>query len=144
MTTRIVVDASVAIKWIVPEQDTEAARDVVARHEPIAPQLIYAECTNILWKKVGRSEMTSEQAFAALDLIETYGIETSSMQALASTALDLSFALDHPAYDCFYVALSFIEECDFITADDKLYRKVQARLAPHLARRCRLLGGKAS
>lgn len=51
---KLVVDASVAIKWLSPEEDHEKALKVAAEHELIAPQQIHAECANIVWKKVRR------------------------------------------------------------------------------------------
>jgi predicted nucleic acid-binding protein len=53
--TRLVIDASIAIKWVVQEEGTEDALALRTRAELIAPDLIIAECANILWKKVKRA-----------------------------------------------------------------------------------------
>jgi predicted nucleic acid-binding protein len=61
--TRLVVDSSVVIKWWVPEvHSADALRYLDPDLERDAPELLLAEISNILWKKVGRNELTREQA----------------------------------------------------------------------------------
>jgi predicted nucleic acid-binding protein len=50
-----VIDASVAIKWVVRETGTQEALSL-RQHRLVAPDLLVAECANILWKKVRRKE----------------------------------------------------------------------------------------
>ena len=52
-----VVDASVVIKWVVEEDGTPEALDLRQKGRLIAPELLVAECANILWKKVERDEL---------------------------------------------------------------------------------------
>ena len=54
-----VVDASFAIKWVVDEAHTTQAL-LLRRHRLIAPDLLIAECANVLWKKVRRGELTRQ------------------------------------------------------------------------------------
>jgi len=68
--TLYVVDASVAIKWVVPEAGTPQALALIANNDVAAPDLIVAECANILWKKVRRAELTLPEAHFAARLIE--------------------------------------------------------------------------
>ncbi|MEK6604283.1 MAG: type II toxin-antitoxin system VapC family toxin, partial [Nitrospirota bacterium] len=50
--TRLVVDASVAVKWLVPEIHADAARRILSpNNELLAPDLIWAEVGNVIWKK---------------------------------------------------------------------------------------------
>lgn len=135
----MVVDASVAIKWLVPEDDFEKALDIADKHQLIAPQLIYAECANIVWKKVRRGEMTAQEAVDASMFIDTFHVRTVSLRELVPTALELSLHLDHSAYDCFYFALAVLENCPFLTADKKLRDKIIAKLGAKEAERCFLL-----
>ena len=66
---RFVIDASVAIKWIVQEAGTEEA--VLVRRRPLsAPDLLIAECANILWKKVRQNELTEAEAILAARLLQ--------------------------------------------------------------------------
>jgi len=59
--TVFVVDASVALKWVIPEVGAEAALALRAADRLIAPDLIVAECANALWKMVSRGEMSPEE-----------------------------------------------------------------------------------
>jgi predicted nucleic acid-binding protein len=139
----IVVDASVAIKWVVPEPDSSDAELLLDTHRLIAPQLIYAECGNILWKLVRRGQLSFEQALLATTLVDDFAVQTVSMRELVPSAVDLSVRLDHPAYDCFYAALAILQECAFVTADSKLCIKARLGLKPHEAARFVMLGSLA-
>lgn len=135
----IVVDASVAIKWVVPEADSTVAERLVDRFRLIAPQLIYAECANIIWKMARRAELTPEEAMGATTVIDDFAVQTVSMRELVPMAVDFSIRLDHPVYDCFYLALAALHECPLVTADGKLHRKVHALLLAEHADRCVML-----
>ena len=65
-----VIDASVAIKWVVPEAGTEEAVELLGRGGLVAPDLLFAECANILWKKVRNGELQKSEALIAARLIE--------------------------------------------------------------------------
>jgi len=122
--TRLVIDASVAIKWVVSEPGSlEAIRLAVA--DMIAPELICAECANILWKKVRRGELTAAAAQAAAAVLEQSGIELRTMRTAIGDALQTAISLDHPAYDSLYLALAAAEGCPFVTADETLVRKLK-------------------
>jgi hypothetical protein len=59
--TSLVIDASVAIKWFLPEEHSiSAIRLLEAGHELLAPDLIFAECGNVLWNKWLRQELQPE------------------------------------------------------------------------------------
>lgn len=124
--TGFVVDASVVIKWVVQEEGSEEAVSLIDGPMLSAPDLLVPECTNILWKKVRRKELTREEALLAGELIVRADIEFVPTRALMSTALRLSLDLDHPAYDCMYLALAMERGDRFVTADTRFARIVQA------------------
>lgn len=72
---RLVIDASVAMKWVVPEPDTAEAIVVQRRFTLVAPDLLMAECANMLWNKVARGEISGEEASIAARVIEQADIE---------------------------------------------------------------------
>jgi predicted nucleic acid-binding protein len=54
-----VVDASLVVKWFVPEVHSEAARRwLEASHDYIAPDLVFPEAGNAIWKKIRRRELS--------------------------------------------------------------------------------------
>ena len=120
-----VIDASLAIKWVIDEPGTKEALNL-RRHRLLAPDLLVVECANILWKKVRRRELSEDEAMVAARLLARADIELEPMRPLLEPAMRLALTLDHPAYDCVYLALAQQRGCDFITADETLSRKAPA------------------
>jgi predicted nucleic acid-binding protein len=123
--SRLVIDASVAIKWVVEEEGTPEAVSLLTTRAFAAPDLLVAECANILWKKVARAELGAEEAMLAARLLERAQIELHPMRALLERATRLAVDLDHPAYDCIYLALAIASGWQFVTADTRLLAKVR-------------------
>jgi predicted nucleic acid-binding protein len=119
-----VIDASVAVKWVVDEAGTREAL-ALRRHALAAPDLLIPECANILWKKVRRSELTADEAVLAARLLARADVELAPMRPYLEAATRIAVALDHPAYDCVYLALAEAEGLSFVTADEQLLRKVR-------------------
>ncbi|MGA8807264.1 MAG: type II toxin-antitoxin system VapC family toxin [Thermoanaerobaculia bacterium] len=120
-----VVDASVIIKWYVPEGDYEAARAMRDAETALAaPDLLFSETANILWKLVLRGEMTALRAIEIIEEIAAAPFITIPNQSLAQDALDLAIATGLTAYDASYVALAIRIDKILITADEKLVRKL--------------------
>jgi predicted nucleic acid-binding protein len=123
--TTFVIDASVVIKWVVQEAGTSEALSLLDSNALIAPDLILVECTNILWKKARRRELSSAEAHFAARLIEGSDLQLREMLPLLTESLELAIKLDHPAYDCIYLALALKENLRFVTADESLVRKLR-------------------
>jgi predicted nucleic acid-binding protein len=119
----LVIDASIAIKWVVEEDGTPDALRLRQRAKLIAPELLAAECANILWKKVQRHELSRDEAFLAARLLQAANIEFPPTHHLLEAATRIAVELDHPAYDCLYIALAAEQDCRFVTADGHLVRK---------------------
>ena len=120
----MVIDASIAIKWVVEEEGTEAALALHNGAELIAPDLLIAECANILWKKVQRHELAENEAMIAARLLESANVEIFATRNLLEMATRLAIELGHPAYDCIYLALAIRSDCRFGTADLSFARKI--------------------
>jgi predicted nucleic acid-binding protein len=67
--TTLVVDASIAVKWVVEEEGTLHALALLRQAKLIAPELLVAECANILWKKVLRDELSEDEALLGARLL---------------------------------------------------------------------------
>jgi predicted nucleic acid-binding protein len=124
--TRLVIDASIAIKWVVQEEGSEAALALRTRAELIAPDLMIAECANILWKKVERNEVSKSEALIAARLLQRANVDILSTRNLLEPATRLAIELEHPAYDCIYLALAIEMDCRFGTADKAFVRKISS------------------
>ena len=121
----LVVDASVAIKWVVEEEGTDLALALRQKARLIAPDLIVAECATILWKKAQRKELSKDEALIAARLLQSAEMELVPARALMEFATRLAIQLDHPAYDCLYLALAVENGCRFVTADERLVNKIR-------------------
>jgi len=120
----LVIDASIAVKWVVEEDGTAEALVLRQKAKLIAPELLIAECANILWKKVQRGELLKNEALLAARLLQGAEIELLPTRFLFEAATRISIEIDHPAYDCLYLALALEKKCQFVTADERLLRKL--------------------
>ena len=129
----IVIDASVAIKCVLPEDGSEQATTLVAHEVCTAPDLIVNECVNALWKNARLGRVTAQQAEEAGAIFSALGLQLARSQPLAKRALEMALVLDHPAYDCFYLALAETRMIAMVTTDAKFARKVRASAFNHIA-----------
>jgi predicted nucleic acid-binding protein len=123
----LIVDASIAIKWVVQEVGSTEALALRAHGVLAAPDLFVAECATILWKKVARAELTLECATLSARVLSRSGVDLYPMHRLLEPALRIAVELNHPAYDCMYLALAMAIESRFVTADTRLLRVTAGR-----------------
>ncbi len=131
-----VVDASVVIKWFIPEVDSAAARRLLDQdHTYFAPDLLFAEMANITWKKVRAGHLSPTQGERLMSDFETIAVETVSCRALARDAHSLALTTGRSAYDALYLALAVRLDTQMITADERLVNAVGAipALSAHIA-----------
>jgi predicted nucleic acid-binding protein len=119
-----VVDASIAVKWVIPEVLSEQADRVRDSDDDVlAPDLLLVEVANALWRKTVAREITPREADTALGLVRRSGVDLHPTEPLLSRAMDLARRLNHPIYDCVYLALAERERARFVTADQRLLRR---------------------
>jgi len=116
----MVVDASVAVKWVLPEPDSGPAVELRAAGALIAQSLVIAEIGNALWKSVLRGDADKLDAYAALQIAVAHFERIVAIDQLAARALQLAVDLRHPIYDCLYLALAERERVPIVSADAKL------------------------
>jgi len=121
---RVVVDASVAIKWLVAE-DGSAQAETLLDHPLVVPDLLFAECANILWKKVRRGELRKDEAVLAAETLEQAELSVVSAQSYARAATAIAIEMDHPAYDGLYLAIAEAAGLRLVTADERLARRAR-------------------
>lgn len=126
-----VIDACVAAKWIAPE--AESARAVALLDDELSvPDLFYPEVANVLWKKQARGEMHAAAAEAAARWLLQVPLQVHESWPLMAEALALSSRLNHPARDCVYLALARLAGCPLVTADRRLFDRLQRSDAAQL------------
>lgn len=123
-----IVDASVAVKWVVPEVlSAQADRLLATGDDLLAPDLLLVEAANALWSKVTRRELSGVRALRALGLLRESGLDLRPTGPLLGRALALAQRLRHPVYDCVYLALAERERARFVTADARFVVRVTGR-----------------
>ena len=117
----LVVDASVAAKWILPEADSAAAAALREQEtELVAPSLIAAEIGNALWKAVRSGNIRRTEAIAGMEAVLIWFESLFPIEDLRVQALTLALDLGHPLYDCFYLALAQQQDAPLVTVDEAM------------------------
>lgn len=124
--SRFVVDASVAIKWYMPEDHAvEADRLLDPQNILQAPDLLLSEVGNILWKRVLKGECPVNKADSILSELQTKFLQIWRAGLLLNDALNIACDTKRSFYDCLYVALAVKNDCRMVTADLKLYNALK-------------------
>jgi len=111
-----IVDASVAVKWLVQEIDSQAAQRLLDSDEKlVAPDFVLVETANVLWKKTQRRELKAEQAVAGIRALPTYFEQLMPSAPLLPRALAIAIEVGHPVYDCLYLACAELLEVRLVT-----------------------------
>jgi predicted nucleic acid-binding protein len=116
----LVVDASVAVKWVIEEALRDRALDLLADNEVIAPDLLLTEVRNVLAMRVRRRLTTVAEARAAEAAFRSIPLLIEPTSELLEDAFELALRLAHPIYDCLYLALAVRRDLPLATADRRL------------------------
>ena len=122
---RLVVDASVAVKWFVSEPLLENARLLLSHRLDLhAPDFVLVEFANVIWKKVRRKELPASPRYVdALSSLNDI-ITLHPVAELIERAMQIALEIEHPVYDCLYLACAEGTESELVTADRNLVNKV--------------------
>ncbi|MGH8512073.1 MAG: type II toxin-antitoxin system VapC family toxin [Gammaproteobacteria bacterium] len=120
--TRFVVDTSVAVKWFLLEVHSESASALLQQdHQILAPDLIWAEFGNVLWKKWRRKEIDADIAEGILRDFRRFPLEIHDSERLLQLARAIATEFERTVYDCLYLALAQRTEGILVTADSKFH-----------------------
>jgi predicted nucleic acid-binding protein len=130
-----VVDASVAAKWLLPaaaETFVVQANRLLELHVQRktrlkAPDLIWSELGNILWKAVRSARTSRADAHSSLLHFSALSVDIIPAQDLWTLALQIATAYDRTFYDSLYVALALHANAELITADERLANALASR-----------------
>ncbi len=122
----LVVDGSVALKWVLPESDSDRARLLIRRGDLAAPDQLRLEVANALWKLVRRGTISPKLARRAWNLFAGIPVTFQQAGVLADAALDVAIKHNIPVYDGTYVALASMLDCPLVTGDRRLLEAARA------------------
>ena len=108
------------------------AEQVAKENELIAPELIVAEVHNALWRVERAGRLSAEDVVEATASFPRYFDRLFALTPLAPLAARIARAVDHPVYDCFYIALAEIDGSPMVTADRRLLERLAG--SPWVAR----------
>ena len=134
--TALVVDASVAAKWYLPEKDetlVTPARRLLGDYlrndvQFTVPDIFWPEFGNIMWKAARVKRITPERAFSGLVLLKDLKLPTYPSSDLLAEALQIALVHGRTFYDSLYVALAVRTKTNLITADERLANALAAHL----------------
>jgi len=126
----LVVDSSISVKWFIEEEDSDIAQLILDQYTDgtllfLAPNLIQAEFGNIVWKKLVFRGLSIVDADFAIQEFKTISFVLTPISILFDEAFQIAVKYKRSFYDSLYLALSVKENCEFVTADEKLYNAVK-------------------
>lgn len=127
----MIIDASVAIKLFTPEEHSDQAERLLQSENLSAPDLLAAEVANAFWRMIRQGKFAAPPT--RLSLLETFVPDLVPSVDLLQDSLALAVALDHPAYDCFYLALAIRRDERLITADRRFLTAIATSTYAHRA-----------
>jgi len=130
-----VVDASVVAAAFFGDDYADTARSLLVSGRRLhAPDLIYAETGNVVWKRQRRGELDEQEAMALLADVLRLPLQVTPSDTLVEAALRLALGTDCTVYDCLYLALAMQTESVLVTGDRRLARAMGGGpLADHVA-----------
>ena len=133
--SRLVVDASVAVKWYLPEIHAQAARNLLETASGFTvPGLFFAEVGNALWKRWSIGRLALDDLADTLEALNLVPFEVQPTRSLLRPGMAIAMRHRCTVYDSLYLALAVQQNTRMITADRRFYRAVaEGPLADHIA-----------
>jgi predicted nucleic acid-binding protein len=131
---KYVLDASVAVKWMLPEEDSERAALLRISYaseidELIAPDIFPAEMAHALTKAERRGIIAQGEAISKLGLVLRSLPVLYPYLPLLPRAVEIASSIRMGVWDCLYVALAERERCELVTSDERLVKNVSGQFA---------------
>ena len=135
----MIVDASVGVKWLVPEPDRDLALQLLVRLDLAAPDLFKLEIGNLLGKRRRQGVILAQFAKDAWAELDELPVRQQLSADLVDSAFDLSLQVGAAIYDCVYLAMADATDDVLVTADERFARAVRQSAGRTLAARVRML-----
>lgn len=127
----MIIDASVAMKWLIEETDSNAAKALIVRPDLEAPNCLAGELGNALARMTRQGRVSEPQARMSWAEIPMMPVSLVDWSPFADEGFNLSLVLGVAFYDCLYLALALRQDDSLVTADARFVRAVQSRPALH-------------
>ena len=119
----LVVDASVALKWVLDEPQSDLAVNLLSQ-DLIAPSLWLVEAANALWRRAQQGQLTSTEVTERIVELLNAPVASTAVDDDLLAATELALELGHPVYDCLYLAMAIREGAVVVTADRRFREAV--------------------
>ncbi|MDE0262889.1 MAG: type II toxin-antitoxin system VapC family toxin [Bryobacterales bacterium] len=121
----VVVDASVAAKWLIAEADSEMAAMLLdGSFDLHAPRLLASEIGNMLWRQARKGSIDDYEAARLAAALLNMPVQWRDDERTCVEAVRIAVELGHPAYDCMYLALALLIGAKVVTADKRFVSAV--------------------
>ena len=130
----VCADSGILVKLVVAEEDSDRADALWEQWKEdgvkvVAPGLLLFELTSVLRKKVHRGLLDPEEGERALDMVHWLPVQVLTPSDLHRRAWELAARFNRrAAYDAHYLALAEMMNCEFWTADRRLFNVVKDEL----------------
>jgi len=130
----LVVDASVAVKWLVLEEMSDVAKELYgAGDHLVAPRLITTELANALARKTMQGMLTRYEAQYHFSSLSQFLPDLMDVDELIEPAFENACILRHPIYDLIYLEAARKIDAQLVTADRRFTAKIASTdLARHV------------
>ena len=118
--TRYVIDASVAVEYLLKTPLGLSVASLIEADSPVAPELLDAEVLSVLRRAVLHGHLDEDRALLAVDDLAHWPIHRIAHRTLARMAWE--HRRNVSAYDAFYVAAARLHDLPVLTADGRLSR----------------------
>ncbi|MEN8216823.1 MAG: type II toxin-antitoxin system VapC family toxin [Pseudomonadota bacterium] len=126
MVNIYVADASVVIKWYVPEIHSEAARRLrKPAYRLHVPDFFLLEFGNVVCKKLRRGDITRQLSNTMINDVQTILLKWHKDEPLFSKAFEIANETKRSLYDCLYLSLAVSLDAQMVTADLRLYNALK-------------------
>lgn len=135
MSDVLVIDASVAMKWVVTESGSDRAAALLTELAGgavslVAPEQLLGEVGNGLRKRVAQRVLSAADAVAALEAVSELGLELIGGPQRWLRALPAALDWGVTTYDALYLLLALDLDADLVTADLRLAESAGAHGLP--------------
>lgn len=127
--SNIVVDSSVAAKWLLPESDSPEALSLISEtlgksKSLIVLDLLLTEVANAIWKRHHQHIVALDEAQKLLGRLLRMPVHIEPSTPLLNSAFDIAMKYDRAVYDALFVALAQETRLPGVTADEPLWQAV--------------------